>query len=157
KELRQLLALRELRRHALGDAAGAADELVAVEDEERLQLLSQPRLGPARGREDARVLGRHDEQRRQRERQLRVVRGPELGGDAPHQRLRRARELVDDRRRAVAGEERDRRGPAGEAALLRERGPGRPALVLGEAERVLARPAERRAVDPARLAAADVL
>ena len=66
-----------------------------------------------------------------------------------------ARLLVDDALHAFAGEQRDGRRLAREAALDRERLPFA-VLGLGEAEAVLARRAQRRAVDLAGPAAADV-
>ena len=43
--------------HALLDAVGAAHQLVAVELEQRAELLAEPGLGPARLGVDAQVLG----------------------------------------------------------------------------------------------------
>ena len=65
-----------------------------------------------------------------------------------------AAELVDDRLHARAGEQRDR--VAGDAAVGGQRRARAALLALGEAERELARVAQRRPVDLARAAAADV-
>src|SRR5690349_9376414 len=74
---------------------------------------------------------------------------PQARRERPRQRLRLARELVDDSAYAFAGEERDRAFPRRYASLHRKRFPGRASFVFGEAEGVLAWIAERGAVDAA--------
>ena len=81
---------------------------------------------------------------------------PEAGRQAGGQGLGGARELVQHRLHARAGEQGDRRASWAHAPLDRQRRPWRPGLVLGEAEAVLAGIAVGRPVHPARAAAAHV-
>ena len=139
--------------HALGDAAGAAHDLGAVEPCSSASSSSRSRalLQPA-SREHAGVLGRHDQHRVERRaasfgcavvrRHAANVRVERLGGRATAGRRRRAgprpaNSVTVDLLGAVA-------------ALDVQRLPRRVLLVLGEAERELARVAERGAVDLAR-------
>ena len=98
--------------------------------------------------------GRDDEHRVERQRQLGVAVDAQAGGERPGQRLRRPAQLVDDGLHAGAGEEGDR--VTGDAAVGGQRGERAALLALGEAEGELAGVAQRRAVDPAGAATADV-
>ena len=103
--------------------------------------------------EDARVLGRDHDDRVEAQHHLGRGRTCCAAFDGEHLRhdvLGLPRELVDDRTRALAREERDRVLPASKPNSVESGVPGRALLVLGEAEAELARVAEGRRGRPRR-------
>src|SRR5216684_6859968 len=146
----------EVLRQPLGDAARAAHKLAAAQLQARAQLVEQPGAAPARLSEDASVIGADNEDGVERHRELGVAHAAQREREGGGKRLRRAALLIDDAAGAFAGEERDGVLAFGETALDRERLPRRAFLVLGKAERQLARAAVRGAIDLAGAPAADV-
>src|SRR5262249_51392579 len=122
----------------------------------RLDRLAESLLAPAVPGDRVDVLRRHDDD------DLPIVALARVAGDVHHRRVAGrqggggAGELVDDRRRRAAGVARHGAVVGAKTALDVERLPFAADLVLGETERVLARLAERRAVDLAGAATADV-
>src|SRR5260370_18252297 len=131
-------------------------KLAAAQLQARAQLVEQPGAAPARFAEDASVIWADNEDGVERHRELGVAHAAQREREGGGKRFRRAALLIDDAAGAFAGEERDGALAVGEAALDRERLPRRAFLVLGKAERQLARAAVRPPVDPPGPPAPDV-
>src|SRR5262249_24009091 len=91
---------------SLGDAAGAADELLAGNLQQLVQPRREPLTVPARVPEDARVLRTDREDAVEGEDELRMMQSAQVHGEGAREALRITRELVDDAARALAGKQR---------------------------------------------------
>ena len=149
---------REVLGHALGDPARAARPARCRGSQRaRAEVARAARLGPARiARTPARARARRPGCTSKTIASFGCMHRAEARGERARQRVGLARELIDDAARPLAGEERDR-VDAGARRRARPRAaptasPPRPR----RSRSGLARLAERRAVDLAGTAAADV-
>ena len=140
--LRGLVGRRHLARQA-GPALELGHTLARVLDEELLSVAPAPAVAA----KDVGVLAGEDHEALVESLEVRRAEVRQRVGAAEEQRLGRRRELVVDLVEAVGRIHRDRAVLGGEPAGHVQRLPGMIVLVLGEAEAVLARVAERGPIE----------